>query len=337
MSLLRSCTSLWGTAEIRGLEPDVSVVQDGFYLPYTHGQAWGLFAQDGTPIAAATDYRERTHIPPDQRLETSLTAEDIACEAPHGAYIYGGRINPHFGHFLINTLPRFWAMARIRSPRTPILCHGPGTPAEWFGVPFIAAAFGLLGLSPRDFVNFHEPTRVRSVVIPSTSLEEQSAGYQVYGDMCRKMGARIRATSSVNQNPTPIYYSKTRLMSAVGRITNEHEIETVLDQAGVEIIYPETLSFVDQIRLMSSRERIMGSAGSFLHASIFCPNRRITCLNVTEQINTNYLLIDGLAGNTSTYHYPPALQVLEQQANFLTLRYLPDASDVAREMLELIN
>ncbi len=337
MNLLSPCTSLWGTAEIRAADPDISVVREGFYLPYAHGRGWGLFEGDGSPVAAAADFREGTHLPPDQSLHTDLTADRIARSAPGGAYIYGGRINPHFGHFLINTLPRFWAMARIRSPRTPILCHGPGTPEGWFGVPFIAAAFALIGLAPRDFVTFDEPTRVRSVVVPSTSLEEQCAAHRAYGDLCAKMGDRIRSTAQIEPSDRPIYYSKTRLSSAVGRITNEDEIEAVLSRAGVEIVYPETLSFVDQIRLMSARQRIMGSAGSFLHASVFCPGRRITCLNVTEQINSNYVLIDALASNASTYHHPAALEVLQKQENFLTLRYLPQAAAVAEELLAIMN
>lgn len=335
MRLLDPCTALWGTAEIHDADPKVTVVRDGFYLPYAHNQGWGLFEDGGRPVAAAADFREGVHLPPDQVLETRLTGAEIAETAPNGVYIYGGRINPHFGHFLINTLPRFWAMTQVRSPQTPILCHGPGTPDEWFGVPFIAAAFGLIGLSPRDFVTFDGPMRLRAVVVPSTSLEEQRAGYKAYAKLCLAIGDRLRARHTIEPDDRPIYYSKTRLRSAVGVITNESEIEAVLSAAGVEIIYPETLSFAQQVCLMSERKNILGSAGSFLHTSIFCPPRRITCLNVTDVVNSNYTIIDALAGNQSTYSYPPALQVLERQDGFLTSRYLPEAAAVAEELRDL--
>lgn len=333
MATLDLCTELWGAVDIRDGDPAVHVISDGFYLPYEYGRAWGLFGNDGRSIPVAIDYREGIHLPPDQHATTPLTANTISATAPDGVYIYGGRINPHFGHFLVNTLPRFWAMSRIRSPSTKILCHGSGTPEGWFGIPFIAAAFGMLGLSPCDFVNFDEPMRLRRVVVPATSLEEQRAGYEVYGTLCGAIGDRIRAASSVPLNNRPIYYSKSRLSSAVGIITNEGEIEAVLRRAGVEIIYPEMLSFFEQIRLMSSRGRILGTAGSFLHTSIFCPGRQITCLNVQERLNSNFALIDALAGNTATYYYPPALQVLEQRAGFITSRYLPEAAAVAEALL----
>lgn len=333
MKRLNLCTKLWGSAEIREEHPSIEVVSDCFYLPYAEDQPWGLFAEDGRLISISVDFREGTHIPPGQSLATPLTAKTIGMMAPDGAYIYGGRINPHFGHFLVNTLPRFWAMTKIRSPSTKIACHSPGTPEEWFRIPHVGAIFGLLGLSPSDFVKFDGPTRLKSVVVPATSLEEQHAGYRIYGRMCREIGDRIRATGQFEPSDRPIYYSKTRLSSAVGLILNEIEIETVLSRAGVEIIYPETLSFSDQVRLMSSRERLLGSAGSFFHASIFCPPRRITCLNVTEQINSNYTLIDALAYNIATYHYPPALQVVDGREGILTSRYLPEAGAVAEELL----
>lgn len=332
MNFLDLCTTLWGSAEIHETPPTIELARDCTYLPYAGDRPWGLYDAGGELIKQAIDFREGIHSPPGQ----GTTASPITELAPDGVYIYGGRFNPHFGHFLVNTLPRFWAMTKIRSPSTKILCHGSGSPENWFSIPFVATAFGLLGLSPRDFVTFDRPTRVRSVVIPATSLEEQHAGYRAYADLCRGIGDRIRATGQFERSARPIYYSKTRLSSAVGLIVNELEIEKAMSEAGVEIVYPETLSLADQVRLMSSREQILGSAGSFLHASIFCPPRRITCLNVTEQINSNYTLIDALAGNIATYHYPPAIRVVSNKDGFLTLRYLPDADAVAQELLAVM-
>ncbi|MCJ2081845.1 glycosyltransferase family 61 protein [Methylobacterium sp. J-090] len=337
MKLLDLCTTIWGSAEIREASPLIEVARHCLYLPYAGGQAWGLFAEDGQPVNRAIDFREGIFVPSDQILTTRLTAATVDDVAPDGVYIYGGRINPHFGHFLVNTLSRYWAVTKIRSPNTKILYHGSGNPEDWFRIPFVATAFSMLGLLPRDFVSFDKPVRVRSVVVPGTSLEEQHAGYRAYADLCRGIGDRIRSMGEFEQNKRPIYYSKTRLRSAVGVISNEMEIETVLREAGVEIIYPETLSFDDQVRLMSSREQILGSAGSFLHASIFCPPRKITCLNVTEQINSNYTLIDTLAGNSATYHYPPEIKLSNSKEGFLTVRYLPDAGSVARELLGLLD
>lgn len=337
MTLLEECSEPWGSAEVSDDDPAVTVIRNAFYLPYVPGGRWGLLDADGCFVRTAADYREGIHLPPDQLDDgfesTTVPRIDQTVAAPHGAYVYGGRINPHFGHFLINTLPRFWNIARLRSPCTPILCHGPGCPANWFAVPFIAAAFDLLGLAPRDFVAFDRPTRCASIVVPGTSLEEQKAGYRAYRRLCCAIGERARHSQAVERNIQPLYFSKARMASAVGVIVNEDEIEPILRKAGIKVVYPETLSLAEQIALMSSHDRLLGTAGSFLHTSIFCPPRTITCLNVTRQINSNFLIIDRLSGNCSRYLYPPALQVLEQRKEFLTARYLPRATDVAEELL----
>ena len=335
MSHLDRCSTLWGSADVFDRDPAITVIRDGFYVPYTHGGAWGLFDSDGTAVSAAIDYREGIHPPPDQGLETGRRVGEIKAYASNDAYIYGGRINPHFGHFIINTLPRFWNISRIRSPRTPILCHGAGRPADWFAVPFISAAFGLLGLREVDFVSFDEPTRCKLVTVPGTSLEEQRAGYMPYRRLCLAMGDRVRRTSPADHSKQLVYFSKTKMTSAVGTIVNELEVETVLRTAGVRIIFPERLSFEDQIALMSNHDKIIGTSGSFLHTSIFCPPRDITCLNVTSQINTNYSIIDALTGNAAAYYYAPAIKILPKHQNFLTARYLPDAVAVADELLSL--
>lgn len=338
MDRLINCSTFWGSAHIHDDDPTVEIIRDGFFLPLTSVQShsWGLFKESGEPVLAAVDFREGSILHPSQTLSTTMTSANLGRHAPAGTYIYGGRIHGHFGHFLINTLPRFWGIVQARTPSTPILCHGPGTPADWFAIPFIAAAFGLLGLSPRDFVTFDCPTRLRSVVVPSTSLQEQWAGHRAYSRLCRGIGERICATASVDSSDRPIYYSKSRLTTSVGTITNESEIDDTLSAAGIDIVYPETLSFADQIVLMTSRKHILGSSGSFLHTSIFCPPRHITCLNVIEKINTNFVIVDKLAHNQATYHYPPAMQVLDHRPGFLTARYLPDAARVARDLLAIL-
>ncbi|WP_128564203.1 glycosyltransferase family 61 protein [Methylobacterium crusticola] len=304
-------------------------------MPYAPKRAWGLFDASGHPIRSAVDFRAPNVCTYDQLLEVGFASDLVAYEAAAGTYIYGGTINLHFGHFLINTLPRFWNISRIRTPNTRILCHSSSAPDVWFNFPFISRAFALLGLTKRDFVVLDRPTRLRNVVVAGTSLEEQQAGYRAYGRFGREIGSRIYKPDDVDQNTVPIYYSKSRLRSSVGIITNEAEIEDVLRDQGVDIIHPETLSLDEQVRLMSSRTSIMGSTGSFFHTSIFCPPRRITCLNVTSQINSNYVIIDALAANAATYHYPDSMQVLDQMDGYLTARFLPNAADVALELFDL--
>ncbi|MEG9501321.1 MAG: glycosyltransferase family 61 protein [Methylorubrum extorquens] len=335
MNLLQRCTLLWGSADLYDDDPHVRVVDNCVYLPYSHGNVWGLFSSDGKPVLEAIDFREGVHVPGDQRLPDEGRIDLAVTERSDTSYIYIGRINFHYGHFLINTLPRFWNITKIKSPNTKILFHGPMSVEQIFSTPYVKTIFSMLGLRPEDFVKFAVPTKIKHVVVPKTSFEEQRAGFYTYKSLCGDIGRRILHNKDLSTRIDTLYYSKTRLKSAVGIITNEAEIEEYMREKGAIIAYPEELSLEEQVLLMSSAEKIIASAGSFLHTSIFCSPRNISCLNVTEQINSNYTIIDMLNRNNAEYYYPIAMQVLPQQDGYLTTRYLPEARAVAEKLFEV--
>ncbi|MBD8906028.1 hypothetical protein MZTS_04645 [Methylorubrum zatmanii] len=335
MTSLQRCTLLWGSADIHDDDPQVRVVDDCVYLPYSHGSVWGLFGSDGRPVLEAIDFREGVHIPGDQRLPGEGRIDVAAAEKHDTTYIYVGRINFHYGHFLVNTLPRFWNVAKIKTPNTKLLYHGPMSVEQIFSVPYIKTILSMLGLGPADFARFVSPTKIKHVVISKTSFEEQRAGFVKYKTLCHDIGSRILQNSDLSESVETLYFSKTRLKSAVGIITNEIEVEEYMREKGAQIVYPEELIFEDQLILMSCAKNIIASAGSFLHTSIFCPPRNIICLNVTEQINSNYTIIDRLNRNSAGYYYPTAMQVLPQQEGYLTARYLPEAKVVAEKLFEI--
>lgn len=335
MISLQRCTILWGSADIHDDDPQVRVVDNCAYLPYSHGGVWGLFSSDGRPVLEAIDFREGVHVPGDQRLPDGDRIDVAAAEGSDTTYIYVGRINFHYGHFLVNTLPRFWNISKIKTPNTKILYHGPMSVEQIFSTPYVNTIFSMLGLAPRDFVRFASPTKIKHVVVPKTSFEEQRAGFATYKALCNDIGRRISHNKGLSENIETLYFSKTRLKSAVGIITNEIEVEEYMREKGARIVYPELLSFEEQLSLMSAADNIIASAGSFLHTSIFCSPRNITCLNVTEQINSNYTIIDRLNQNSAGYYYPTAMQVLPQQEGYLTARYLPDARAVAERLFEI--
>lgn len=334
MNPMELCAELWGSAHIFQKDPGYEVHQHVSYVPIGCTDPWGIYDHSGQIIRSATDYRENAFSSHNQSLEHVVSAsfQDRA----RGTLIYGGKISNHYGHFLVNTLPRFWNIVKIRTPHTRILCHGDGSPSDWFNIPFLAQAFSALGLSQRDFVAFDVPTVVETLVVPRTSFQEQYGGHVVYGQLCREISGRICPDAHLASDDRPIYYSKSQLASAVGVIVNEEEIDEVMYSEGVDVIFPERLSFSDQIKLMTCRKNIMGSAGSFLHTSLFCPGRNITCLNVSSQINSNFSIIDKLSENFATYHYPDDIQVLDRKDGFLTARYLPNARDRAHELLSIM-
>lgn len=337
MTRTAAVTEMWGQCETIAEDPSISIHNDTFYLPFRDNGTWGLFTSHGAPIEDAIDYRGAERATNSQVLETHLTGAEIPNTAPLQLYVYGGRIHVHFGHFLINTLSRFWDISRSRHYGLKILCHGPADPEEWFRYPFLRDIFQRVGLTSNDFVTFDRPTRIGRIIVPRTSFREQHSAHHAYRRLCRGIGRGLYDAAAVNTIKAPIYYSKTRLPSGVGTIVNEDEIISVMERNGVDVAFPEQMTFAEQVRSMAERRTILGTAGSFLHTSIFCPPRRIVALNPTGHVISNFNLIDALNGNRAAYLHVPEIEVLDPAPDhtFLTTRRLPDAARVAEEMIEV--
>ncbi|ESQ88908.1 hypothetical protein ABAC460_14095 [Asticcacaulis sp. AC460] len=328
------CDVKWGEDAVKSGDPQIVLLHDAVFMP--NGERFGIFDSEGRIVPAAIDFRT-PQLLSKQSLAARIELSEVTQTAPDVLYIYCGYMNPHFGHFLINTLSRFWDVAYLRGMRAKFVYHGVDI-AAMYSLPFVRAIFEAMGLIREDFVTFDTPTRLSNLIVPDTSFQEQRAGFTRFRDLCLDLGRKLSPKSDAEPNERPIYYSKSRLQSGVGGFDNEAEFETVMAGLGVDIVYPETLSLAEQIRLLNSRSLVFGTAGSFLHNTIFCESdARFVILNPSLQINTNFTIIDKLTGSDVTYYYPEDMQVLpsEDRKGFLTLRSIPNARARAEELFSL--
>ena len=303
--------------ELRYDSPGKELRTDVIYMPNNPSLLagkdlrWGIYSSSGNLpgviriIDAAAYRRERKGILIGQSSEQHLAGQvDLA---PEGDYIYGGHINPHFGHFIINTLSRYWSVLQGDFAGKKVICHGqPGHIERWFSQPHIKEMFEAIDLHRNDFITFSRPTKIPRIEIPLPSLIENYCVHRVYGTLCHWIGDEILADFPLNSaSSRPIYLSKLKLKRTYHSAINEDEICDVLVNEGVEIIYPETLSVAEQIALWRSRTFIMGIVGSALHTSCFSPaGPKIVGLNLRKGINSNCGLIDIVNKNNVTYVSP---------------------------------
>ncbi|WP_043388328.1 glycosyltransferase family 61 protein, partial [Methylobacterium sp. UNCCL110] len=72
------------------------------------------------------------------------------------------------------------------------------------------------------------------------------------------------------------------------QLLNEAEIIDVLKRQGFEVVYPEKLSFAEQVALYHTADTIVGSASSALTNCIFCnPASRVIAL-IHENLSFNF-------------------------------------------------
>jgi capsular polysaccharide biosynthesis protein len=340
LQLLRRCSDSWGSCRVIGADPEIALHCGVAYFPFAQGRSWGIYDRQGVLLTDTVDL----HGPQGDHQHDQARTLDRALlgaleEAPDGTYVYGGFINPHYGHFIVNSLARQWPQARSRKSRTKILCHGPANPDHWFDRPFIKAIFNALGLTREDFVTFDRPTMIPRLIVPLTSLREQHYVHAVFGDLCARIGRNLLGAEHSLRESRPAYLSKAGLKSGVGRVVNEIRIVEILEREGVEIFFPEQIDLTAQIRLYAERDTICAIAGSALHTQAFWPSSgRVSMISSTAGPNSNFFLIDLASKLQVDYFYPPGSRVVDRGSDaFLTSIEMQNPDLIAADIMRIVS
>ena len=324
---------LFGAAEVREDEPVVETCEDIYYLPYSPWGRWGVFDHDDRIVEASVDYMLPESVPVMQILESDRVCAEVTEVAPEAEYVYAGRLASHYGHFLVESLPRYWPLLRGPEPRKLLVHEAPGE--DLFAAEPFATIFAALGVGREAVVSFDRPVRIPRLVLPHTSLRQNVWGHRAFEQLCRRVGAAVLDREH-RVDPRPAYLSKTRLGGGLRRIVNEAEIESVLAAEGVEIVHPETLPFPEQLALFATRRTILGTAGSAFHTSLLVrPAGRSIVLSPRPSINSNYWLFDRLGGTRTSYWFAEGTELVEDD-RFLRGFHVPDPEGAARGLLALI-
>lgn len=311
---LRRCRELWGDCVLSEAPPRLRTVADAAVLPRPEG-GFGIYAQ-GVRIDG-----------PEETVPDGLPHE-TAPDVPH---LFVDPIVPHYGHLVTDTLARLWPLAGWQGPRPKLLSLAPWPEA---GGEAAAAILGRLGLARADLVVADRPMRLPHLVVADPAFRERSLVHRAFGDLCRTIGRGLWREDEVDAVARPVYLSKSRLAAGISRIANEEAIVAELDRLGVEIVFPETLPFSEQVRLFSTRRVVMGSTGSAFHTAAFAaPGRRILGLNWMRRLHANFALLDAIGGHTARYYFPLGTRYAQAEAFHFgwTVR---DPRGVATELVE---
>ncbi|KAB7782442.1 glycosyltransferase family 61 protein [Methylorubrum populi] len=330
------CRDMFGTANLRHGDPATRTVFDAIYTPFRRDERWGVFEASRDTVEACIDYREPHYhlmyqkpIYPDSAINVPLAPED--------RYIYGGRFNPHYGHYLVESIPRLWRIAREGLAGRKILMHGEGDPTGWLQLDHVRTTWEGLGLTQDDFAHFDYPVRIRELTVPLPSLQQQTFAHPVFGELCRKIGQSVLGTLAERPiNTTPVYLSKTRLGSGVNVVVGEDVVEQRLAAEGFDIIHPQELSLREQIALFDERSVILGTAGSAFHTSVFSsrPSRQIA-ISPINSVNSNYVLFDKLSYTETEQYYQIGTHDIGGNEHFLTRRKLADPIVAAENLIRI--
>ena len=342
--MLSTCGHVWGDARIEEHAPAVERHYDVVFMPtqptvwFEEDPGWGVYGADGALIDAAAHRAGPDGQLKGQSPRTDVDVAAITDRVADETLVYGGPINPHYGHFLCSTLARLWWVARDGVAGRRVVFHGAGKPANLFrNRPFIGVILGALGLTPENVVFLKRPTRLDRLVIPRPSFLEQAFASRAYLHVADRVGQAL-AGELPEDRAGPVYLTKTGLKEGVGRVIDEAMIEAVLAAGGVEIVRPETLALGEQIGLFKRRRVVAGTAGSQFHTAVFAPGRsRNVVLSVRPSINSNAVLFDRLRGQQTLYlHAGEPAEEVRDLDGFLSQTRFADPRGVAEALLEAI-
>jgi hypothetical protein len=304
MALL-DCTEIHGRTVLHAHLPECGAFEDVIYMPVAGqapelGRSYGLYRLDGALIEPAGRFRGPGRELAGPALGTAQRLLDIARQYEAPGLVYLGSFTSHYGHFLIDTLCRLWALRLLPGQRVKILYHGIETPEQIFGIRFAAEVFGALGFTAADFVKFDEPVLVRRVVVAAPAFEELSFSHSVFGAFLNEIGAKICGPAGPVDD-RPVYLTKMHVRTGISHYVNEEEFAARLDRAGVEIIAPERLGLRAQIEVFRSRRTVTGLIGSAFHTAGFMPFRKMLILNYGRLLWSNQVLLDQANGGRSDF------------------------------------
>ncbi|WP_372620943.1 glycosyltransferase family 61 protein [Falsiroseomonas sp.] len=210
-------------------------------------------------------------------------------ESLDGAWLWGGVLQPHFGHFLTESLGRLWAWPRVNTLLKGVVWLLPGEVpphkvelyAAFARKTFMADVFGLLGIEGTHHV-VTAPIAVRRLVVPNQLMMNLGgrgiAGHAVFRNFVRRM-----AESAPQQAPAerkPIYVSRAG-MGTAGRFVLEEQIEAAFSAAGWRVLRPETMGIAEQIATYATADRLIFAEGSALHlfAMVSRPDQKVAVVS----------------------------------------------------------
>lgn len=198
---------------------------------------------------------------PEPRLHPAEPVTDLP-----GRHLYAGHFRAHFGHFLVESTARLWALDHIKQKFDSILYlpyRGDTAPIARDEAP--AHFFRLLGIDT-PVQALAGALRVEELHIPELGFgwEERYAGSPAFHAFMRGRLAHIPA-----EGGEKLYISRAKLNPQRGGVLCETVIEDNLARLGFDIFHPERHPLEVQIARYRAARQVIALDGSALHLAAF--------------------------------------------------------------------
>jgi len=184
-----------------------------------------------------------------------------------GRWLFAGIGRHHFGHFLVETLIRLWAVGAYRQELDGIVVI-PKYGMDFSSVldrrygPFLSLLSDGLPVHVAQY-----PTRYETLLLPSPGFGP--LGW-VGGTGIFRREIRARVARHIRpEGPKKLYISRSALAKSEKQVHDEVRIEALLSSAGYEIFHPQDHSLGTQLARYMAADTLVGGDGSAFHLAPF--------------------------------------------------------------------
>ncbi len=242
------------------MSDEVVVLQNAVVCPPDEDGRCGVLDAEGNFVTFSLDYvrPRRAREAPDPAVLTGPLAD-----LP-GRHLFAGPLHPHFGHFLLESTPRLWALDTEKVASVLFIPYGPNS--FWRARRAYAPFLEIL-CSGLPVTRVNQPTRVEELVVPDPGFGHEA---RMRGTYRYRLFTRDRVTAAITAaGPEKLYISRSGLNDNRGGIFGEAEIEAVLAEDGYEIFHPQRHSYREQLERYAAARQIIALDGSALHMAAY--------------------------------------------------------------------
>ncbi len=187
-----------------------------------------------------------------------------------GRYLYLGWFFNHYGHFVLESLSRAWALEEAGLVDGYLLhLHAPDArPAD-----DLLAFFDLLAIPREKLIFVGQDMQVSELLLPS---QQGVLSRNISAEMLalyRQLGSRA-AKHQGGKHGARLYISRHFLPSDQRKASNEKVLEDRFRSLGYQVIHPQFLDVTTQLGLFANATDFAGLEGSGLHNILFAREPR---------------------------------------------------------------
>lgn len=260
----------------------------------------GVYSQEGLLLHSAAQYHKFPALI--KRQPYWIDPAAFSSYPEYNDMIYAGHIVDQYGHFLIEFMSRVYQFV---DDERPILVKCNFAIKDMFysckWMPDVLSGFGI---NPDRITIINRPIRVKKLTMCSPAMSEQMYCYDGFVKSCQRVANKIPKTStSMLSDSDIIYLSRSKLDGGTVIVKNEQAVDEAMNDLGVKVMFPEKLSFSDQIHLFKDNRIIIGQVGTGFHNSLFTEGARGIALNTKNEVDSNYSIMDNASGANIQYVY----------------------------------